>query len=120
MLRRELVGVVVGLSDLPPDRLAAWVEASCAAQGVPSRLTDPALLGRVVVLLGDSAEAARARARSASTRTLAVRSQAPDGLHSVGVQGAGSYGARADDGVVEHGGDDGVPPVKVEGVPLDT
>jgi hypothetical protein len=32
--------------------LAAWVEASCAAQGVPVRVTDPGVLARVGVLMG--------------------------------------------------------------------
>ena len=35
-------GVVrVGLSHLPADEVAAWVAASCAAQGVPVKVTDP-------------------------------------------------------------------------------
>lgn len=32
--------------------LAAWVEATCAAQGVPVRVTDPGVLARVGVLMG--------------------------------------------------------------------
>lgn len=32
--------------------LAAWLEASCAAQGVPVRVTDPGVLARVGVLMG--------------------------------------------------------------------
>jgi hypothetical protein len=39
----------------PPDdraaRLAAWVEASCVAQGVPVKITDRALLAQVAELV---------------------------------------------------------------------
>lgn len=33
------------------DELAAWVTASCVAQGVPVKVTDPHLLAKVGVLL---------------------------------------------------------------------
>lgn len=32
--------------------LTAWLEASCADQGVPVRVTDPGVLARVGVLMG--------------------------------------------------------------------
>ncbi len=38
-----------------PDELAAWVAASCAAQGLQVKVTDPATLRRVSVLLTGSA-----------------------------------------------------------------
>lgn len=38
-----------------PDELAAWVAASCAAQGLQVKVTDPATLRRVGVLLTGSA-----------------------------------------------------------------
>ena len=34
--------------------LAAWVTASCSAQGVPVKVTDPATVARVALLLGVS------------------------------------------------------------------
>ena len=108
----------MGLSDLPADRLAAWAESSCAAQGVPARVTDPLVLGRVVVLLGGAAAGPRAHARSASTRADADRSQPPDGPHPVRVQAAHTWGAMRDDGMVQQGRDDGVLPVEVESRPL--
>jgi hypothetical protein len=108
----------MGLSHLPADELAAWVEASCAVQGVPSRVTDALLLARVVVLLGGAVESPRAQQRSAGGLTLAGRSHAPHGLHSARVQAAGSRGAGRDDGVVKQGADDGVLPVEVESGPL--
>ncbi len=39
------------LSGIPVDQLMAILEASCAVQGVPVRVTDPAVIRRVVVLL---------------------------------------------------------------------
>lgn len=32
--------------------MTEWVEATCAAQGVPVRVTDPGVLARVGVLMG--------------------------------------------------------------------
>jgi hypothetical protein len=36
--------------------LVAWVQASCQAQGVPEKVTDPAALRRIGDLLGAGAE----------------------------------------------------------------
>ena len=98
----------MGLSGLPEDRLSAWVEASCDAQGVPAKVTDGAVLRRVVALLGGAADGTRAHARSASTRTDATRSQPPDRPNSLGVEAAGSGSSGGDDGVIQDGGNDGV------------
>lgn len=50
------------------DRAKAWVERSCAEQGVPVKLCDPLALSRIADILGrarDAREAApRARARA--------------------------------------------------------
>lgn len=54
--------VRMGLSHLPADELAAWVEASCAAQGVPVKVTDAAVVRRVGMLLGAGADGSRAPA----------------------------------------------------------
>lgn len=45
------VGVLAGLSE---EDLVAWVEASCAAQGVPVKVTDPAVVRGVCALLGQA------------------------------------------------------------------
>lgn len=42
----------MGLSRLSPDALAAWVEASCASQGLAVKITDPTVVRRVGALLG--------------------------------------------------------------------
>ncbi len=57
--------------------LAAWVEASCAAQGVPVRVTDPGVLARIGVLLG----VAPGTDGRASGRSTAAASELPDGLN---------------------------------------
>jgi hypothetical protein len=58
----------MGLSNLPPETLAAWVEASCAAQGVPAKVTDPTVVRRVGALLGaapdSGSQGGRGRKRS--------------------------------------------------------
>jgi hypothetical protein len=108
----------MGLSHLPAGELAAWVEASCAAQGLPARVTDGLVLRQVVVLLGGAAEGPRALQRSASARPAAPRSKSPHGLHTVRIQAAGSGSAGSDDGVVEQGADDGMLAVEVESGPL--
>ena len=35
-----------------PEAVQAWVAASCAAQGVPEKVTDPVVIRKVAVLLG--------------------------------------------------------------------
>ena len=39
------------MARLTGDGLRAWVEASCSAQGVPVKVTDPMVVARVGVLL---------------------------------------------------------------------
>lgn len=38
-------------SHLAPEELAAWVAQSCAAQGLPVKVTDPTVVRRVALLL---------------------------------------------------------------------
>lgn len=40
---------------MTPDELAAWVAASCAAQGLAVKVTDPTTLRRVGILLTGAA-----------------------------------------------------------------
>ena len=49
-------------------RAVAWVERSCAEQGVPVKLSDPVALRRIAEILGearDAREAARKGSRAA-------------------------------------------------------
>ena len=99
-----------------PDAVRAWLVASCAAQGVPVVVRDVVVLARVAVLVSGAAVAGRGRV--SAEHGPADRSQSPDGLHPVQVQGAGAGGAGADHGVVEQGPDDGDLPVQVQSGPL--
>ncbi|GAB2767856.1 hypothetical protein GCM10027020_20870 [Nocardioides salsibiostraticola] len=59
----------MGLSHLTDEELAAWVTASCEAQGVPVRVTDPTVVRRVGTLLGAATAGTRARKRSGTRGT---------------------------------------------------
>jgi hypothetical protein len=96
---------------LSEEQVHAWVVRSCAEQGVPLLVTDVLVLERVRVLLTGTAGLG---ARPASA---GVRSESPDRLHAVGVQGAGAQNAGADDGVVQDGADDRGLPGQVQLVP---
>lgn len=109
-----------GLSGVPADELAAWVAESCAAQGVPVKVTDVTVVRRVGVLLRGAADGPGAQARSAAPRDTAARSEAPDDVHSGPVEVAGSWGAGSDDDVVDQGGGDRVLPRQVQRVPRRT
>lgn len=104
-------GVVrMGLSHLSPEQVAAWVTASCVAQGFPVRVSDPVVVRQVGVLLGGSLAGSRAQPRSGSTRNRGFRSVAPDDGHAGRVQGGDSGGARGDVDVIDDRFDDGVLP----------
>src|SRR5437868_1195436 len=107
----------MGLSRLTGEELAAWVASSCAAQGVPVKVTDPTVVRRVGALLGAPAEGSRAQPRSGSTRPADGRSVAPHDGHAERVQFPGSLRSGGDDGVVDQGCDDGVLPRQGEITP---
>ena len=106
-----------GSSCLAAGVVAAWVQASCARQGVPIKVTDPGVVARVAVLLG-SAGGAGARKRSARTYPPGGPSQSPDGHDPGRIQGSGAADPCGDDGVVQDCGDGGGLLVQVEGGPL--
>jgi hypothetical protein len=62
-----------------PEEVKRWVEASCAAQGVPVKVTDTIVVRRVGMLLGAGSEAlgradaGRAQAAPAAARPAAAR-----------------------------------------------
>lgn len=96
------------------DALRAWVEASCAAQGVPVAVTDAAVVAQLGVLLrGRDAAGAPPAGGDRSARP----SQLPGGHDPGRVQGAGSGLAGGDGGEVEHGGDDRSLPRQVQRLP---
>ena len=103
------VGPVARLTD---DQVAAFVTASCAAQGVPVKVTDSKVLGDVVVLLGGGGRS-DGPASEAGPGRRAGRSEPPGDLDPVGVEDSGAS-AGQDGGPVDDGGDDGVLPGEVE------
>lgn len=103
---------------MTPEALAAWVEASCAAQGLPVKVTDAGAVARVVTLLGGPLGSGRAQARSASTARPRPALQPPHGSDPVDVEPAAPVCSRLDDGVVEDGGHDRGLSGEIKGRPL--
>lgn len=85
--------------------LAAWVERSCTAQGLPVKITDAVLVEQVRVLLTGVA-GRPAPVRRAQGGGDSCQSEAPDRVDALGAEHAGSGSAWADDGVVQDGADD--------------
>lgn len=114
-------GVVrVGMSHFSAQEIAAFVEASCAAQGVQVKVTDPLVVRRVGALLGAPPGGSRAHPRSGSTREAGGRSVAPHEVHAGGVQRLDSRRPGSDHDVVDQGSHDGVLPREVERLPRPT
>lgn len=90
------------------------VDLSCAAQGVPVKVSSPKVVGTVVVLLGAATVAARTRPGE-SPRS---RSQSPHRLHAGGIHDVDAASAGLDDNVVQDRTDDSSLPVEVECPPL--
>lgn len=107
----------MGLSHLSAEQVAAFVEASCAAQGVPAKVTDPVVVRRVGALLGAPVDASRAHPRSGSTRGAASGSVAPHDVDPGRVQRPGPRATGSDHDVVDQGGDDRVLSREVEPTP---
>lgn len=102
-----------------PSVVAAWVRATCAAQGMPEKITDPVALRDIGVLLGARAERSRAHGAPApSTRPTAPPSLPPVGHDPLVVQPVppGVGGGQDRDGV-QDGFDDGDLPGEIEGLP---
>lgn len=94
------------MGGLSPQAVTAWVEQSCAAQGLPVKVCDPFTVEQVRALLtGRAGRPATARQRGRSAP--AERSQPPDRPDPVGVEGSGSGLSRPDDGMVQDCPDDG-------------
>ena len=83
----------------------AWVEASCAAQGMPVRVADPTILAQVAGLLG-----AAPGPGGVAPRRSVPESGAPDGGDAAGVEAVVATPCGCDHNVVEDGGDDRVLP----------
>ena len=62
---RDLGVMVVKVT---PEMVVAWVERSCAAQGVPVKVRDPAVVAQVAALLGQVRQTASTRSGSKLVR----------------------------------------------------
>jgi hypothetical protein len=107
------VGVVGRLSD---EQLAAWVAASCQAQGLPVKVSEARVVEQVRVLLtGQAGRTAPARTRGRSAPV--GRSQPPYRPDTSRVEGLSAAGSRSDDRVVEYGAEDCRLPGQVQSGP---
>jgi hypothetical protein len=102
------------------DQIRAWTEASCAAQGIPTLVTDPVTVAQVGALLGVQADGPARR--GSAEEPLPVDSQPPVRNDAGRVEGptALGHGVRMDLDVVENGADDRALTVEVEAGPLTT
>ena len=83
------------------DAVRSWLEASCAAQGIPVVVTDAGVVSQVRLLLaGRDAAGARGAGPAAPARSVAPRRNDPGRVHAAGSRNAGTDG-----GVVEYGSD---------------
>jgi hypothetical protein len=82
-----------------------WVEESCAAQGIPSKLCDLHVLRDVAVLFTVG-------------RPIWPCSDLPDRCDPVGVELVAASNGRPDNDGVEQGGDDGTLASRGERIPL--
>jgi hypothetical protein len=101
---------------LSDEELAAWVAASCQAQGVPVKVSEARTVEQVRVLLtGQAGRTAPARTRGRSGP--ARRSQPPYRPDTSRVESLSAAGSRSDDRVVEHGPHDRRLPGQVQSGP---
>ena len=98
---------------LTPEALAAWVTASCQAQGVPVKVTDPGTVDRVRVLLSGVPTESHAHARSARGDSVGERHRRQRGSTLAG-SSVRAPSARLDGRVVENSAHDGSLPVEVQ------
>ncbi len=106
------------MGGIDADRLAAWVEQSCAAQGVPVKVTDVSVLSAVSVLLGGALGGSARKRVSVSTGSPGAISEAPERLDSIDVDLSGTLRARRDHRMVQDGDNDGGLPLQRQGRPL--
>ncbi len=56
-----------------PDEVRAWVERTCAAQGVPVKVRDPRVIPDTVALIGQSRQTGSMRSGSKRVRPRTAR-----------------------------------------------
>lgn len=103
--------------DITPDQVEAWVQRSCADQGVALRVIDSDVIGHVSALFGSRGKGRPSAPRS-GRRQGAASSKSPRGLDSVRVETLCPSSAGPNRGVVEQRADDGYLPTQCELFPL--
>lgn len=109
---RRRVGLP-GRADITAEAVRAWVEASCAAQGLAVAVTDLGVVAQVAGLLGAPSRPQADGAPSGRPQ----RSDTPDGTEPAGVEPVEPAATGTDDEMVEDGGDDRVLPVQGKSLP---
>ena len=61
------------IGDSLPDLARAWVERTCAAQGVPVKVRDPAVIRTAVALVGQTRQSGSMRSGSKRVRPRSPR-----------------------------------------------
>jgi len=102
--------------DSPEFDLVAWVEASCAAQGLAVKVVDPEAVRKVGVLFGTMEGAGRPERSRGGGASAPL--ELPDRANPFRIKRPRSGRAGLDDSVIEHGGDHGVAAREAQGVPL--
>jgi hypothetical protein len=102
-----------GRADITPEAVRAWVEASCAAQGLAVAVTDLGVVADVAVLLG---AASRPQAAGAPSRRP-QQSDTPDRTEPARVEAVEAATTGADDEMVEDGSHDRVLAMQRESLP---
>jgi hypothetical protein len=58
----------MGVTERTPQNVRAWVERTCAAQGIPVFVTDPVVVTAVAVLIGQTRQTGSKRSGSKRLR----------------------------------------------------
>ena len=103
----------MGLSGLPLADLVAWVEASCARQGLMVAISNPSTIVSVAGLLTGRARGGGGRAERAPTRPGLAGSDQPVNVDPVVIESVGLSSGGLDDDVVDDLADDGDLPGEV-------
>lgn len=64
---------VMGVSKVPPEVVRAWVERTCAAQGVPVKVSEPLVTVAVVTLLGGKRQKRQTGSKRSGSKVVRPR-----------------------------------------------
>ena len=96
----------MGLSGLPPEVIAAWVQTTCQRQGLTVAVSNPETVRALFTLLTGRQWPAAGQRDSAAAGDTAAESGAPDRLDPVDIDAVGGPGGGVDHDVVDQLADD--------------